>query len=102
MVKAKVYKVIWSNVAKEQLKEIYKYIKKDSEINAKKVRAQLLLSTRLLATGKEIYKADELKEDNKGNYRAYIIYSYRITYKIEPNNIQILRVRHTSREPLKH
>lgn len=102
MVKTKPYKVIWSNLAKEQLKEIYQYIKKDSEISAKKVRAQILTSTRLLATGKEIYKADELKEDNKGNYRAYILYSYRITYKIELNSIQILRVRHTSREPLKH
>ncbi len=98
----KTYQVIWSDTAKEQLKEVYKYIKKDSEINAKKVRTQILLSTRLLATGKEIYKADELKEDNKGNYRAYIIYSYRITYKIETDTIQILRVRHTSREPLKH
>ena len=98
----KTYKVIWSDIAKEQLKEIYKYIKKDSEISAKKVRTQILLSTRLLATGKEIYKADELKEDNKGSYRAYIIYSYRITYKIETDTIQILRVRHTSREPLKH
>jgi addiction module RelE/StbE family toxin len=98
----KTYQVIWSDIAKEQLKEVYKYIKKDSEINAKKVRTQILLSTRLLATGKEIYKADELKEGNKGNYRAYIIYSYRITYKIETATIQILRVRHTSREPLKH
>jgi addiction module RelE/StbE family toxin len=98
----KTYQVIWSDIAKEQLKDVYKYIKKDSEINAKKVRTQILLSTRLLATGKEIYKADELKEDNKGNYRAYIIYSYRITYKIETDTIQILRVRHTSREPLKH
>jgi addiction module RelE/StbE family toxin len=98
----KAYKVIWADIAKEQLKEVYKYIKKDSEINAKKVREQILLSTRLLATGKDIYKADELKEGNKGNYRAYIIYSYRITYKIEVDSIQILRVRHTSREPLKH
>ena len=87
---------------KEQLKEIYKYIKKNSLGNAEKVRSKILLSTKLLATGKEIYKLDELKQNNKGNYRAYVIYSYRITYKIEVGTIQILRVRHTSREPLKH
>ena len=102
MVKTKTYQVIWSNLAKEQLKEVYKYIKKNSDINAKKVRTEILLSTRVLATGKEIYKADELKQDNRGDYRAYVIYSYRITYKIKQNTIEILRVRHTSREPLGH
>ena len=35
MVKKKAYKVIWSDMAKEQLKEAYEYIKKDSEKNAK-------------------------------------------------------------------
>jgi addiction module RelE/StbE family toxin len=102
VVKTKAYKILWSNMAKEQLKEIYKHIKKDSDVNAKKVRTQIVASTLLLATGKELYKADDLKQNNKGNYRAYSIYSYRITYKIESGNIFILRVRHTSREPLKH
>ena len=102
MVKRKTYQVIWSDSAKEQLKEAYKYIKKNSEVNAKKVRTKILESTRILASGKEIYKTDELKDDNRGNYRAYVIYSYRITYKIGFDTIEILRVRHTSREPLKH
>ena len=102
MVKTKTYKVIWSDLAKEQLKEIYKYIKKDSETNAKKVRTKILESTRILGSGKEIYKADEFKQDNKGSYRAYVVYNYRITYKIELDRVEILRVRHTSREPLKH
>ena len=95
-------KVIWSDFAKEQLKEIYRYIKKDSETNAKKVRTKILESTRILSSGKEIYKADEFKQNNKGNYRAFIVYSYRISYKIELDKIEILRVRHTSREPLEH
>ncbi|MBI2269627.1 MAG: type II toxin-antitoxin system RelE/ParE family toxin [Bacteroidetes bacterium] len=102
MVKGKAYKIIWADLAKEQLKDIYKYIKKDSEQNAKKVRSAILVSTAVLETGKEIYKAAQLKINNKGNYRAYIIYSYRITYKIEVDTIEILRVRHTSREPLEH
>ena len=102
MVKAKVYEVIWSNKAKEQLKEAFLYIKKKSEQNAKKVRTEILLSTRILASGKEIYKADELKQSNKGEYRAYVIYSYRLSYKIKKDSIEILRVRHTSREPLEH
>lgn len=65
-------------MAKEQLKEAFKYIKKDSEANAKKVRSKILDSTRILGSGKEIYRADELKIGNNGNYRAYVVYSYRI------------------------
>jgi addiction module RelE/StbE family toxin len=102
MVKKKAYKVIWSDMAKEQLKEAYEYIKKDSEKNAKTVRTRIIESTYALSTGTEIYKADELKKGNKGNYRAYVIYNYRITYKIEFERIGILRVRHTSRDPLEH
>lgn len=102
MVKKKEYKIIWSNLAKEQLKELYKYIKKISEKNAKKVRNRILASTSILTTDQKIYKVDELKSDNKGEYRAYVIYNYRITFKIELDTIKILRVRHTSREPLEH
>ncbi len=102
MVRHKNRVVIWSDVAKEQLKEIYKYIKKDSEKAAKQVKNKILSSTKILSAGEEIYKADELKLNNSGAYRAYIIFSYRITYKISQNFIEILRVRHTSREPLEH
>lgn len=94
--------VIWSNQAKEQLKEAYKHIKKGSEQGAKTVRTAIVASTKILSTGKEIYKADELKSNNNGEYRAYVIYNYRITYKISLDSINILRVRHTSRDPLEY
>ena len=102
MVKPKDYVVIWSEVAKKQLKGIYKYIKKDSEQAAKEVKNKILTSTQLLESGKEIYKIDELKLNNSGAYRAYIVYSYRIVYKINHTTIDILRVRYTSREPLEY
>jgi addiction module RelE/StbE family toxin len=95
-------RVIWSDIAKKQLKEAYRHIQKDSEKNAKMVRSRILESSRLLCNGFEIYKADELKSENKGNYRAYIIYNYRITYKIESERIEILRIRHSSKEPLEY
>ena len=102
MVKKQEYQVIWSDLAKAQLKEVYRYIKKDSQKNAKKVRDEIIASTRILSTGKEIYKIDALKSENTGSYRAYVIYNYRIAYKIGLYTIEILRVRHTSREPLEY
>ena len=98
----RVYKIIWSDHAKQQLKDIHTFIKKDSQQGANLVRNKILESTKILSVGSIIYEADSLKDNNQGNYRAYTIYSYRITYKIEKDFILILRVRHTSREPLEY
>ncbi|MEG1229701.1 MAG: type II toxin-antitoxin system RelE/ParE family toxin, partial [Flavobacterium sp.] len=58
-------------------------------------------SVSILKTSYEIYNLDEMKISNTGNYRAYEVYSYRITYKIRSKEIHILRIRHTSRNPKK-
>ncbi len=102
MVKSKKYVILWSDMAKLQLKEIYRHIKKDSEQSAKQVKTKILASTKILELGKEVYKSDVLKINNDGTYRAYMIYSYRIVYKINEDSINILRIRHTSREPLEY
>jgi mRNA-degrading endonuclease RelE of RelBE toxin-antitoxin system len=45
---------------------------------------------------------DRFKRKNDGNYWACIVYSYRISYYVDGNILYILRIRHTSREPLEH
>ena len=102
MVRKKSCKVVWSETATSQLKEIYRYIKKDSEAAARHVKSKILESTKILGTDSQVYQSDILKDNNRGNYRAYIVFSYRISYKIEDDYVLILRVRHTSREPLGH
>ena len=99
MVKIKL-PVLWSDSAKFQLRNIYDYIKVDSISAAKKVKKNILVSTRQLSEFPFLYEKDSLKDNNDGEYRAYTVYNYRITYKITQENIQILRVRHTSLEPL--
>ena len=91
--------VIWDTEAVEQLKEIYDYIKIDSLQAAQKVKSEILATTKILSSNPELFAADLLKDDNDGSYRAFFIYSYRIVYKIADDNIFILRIRHTSREP---
>ena len=46
-----------------------------------------------------MYKADKLKTNNDGSYRAFELYRYRIAYRFIEKEIRIFRVRHTSREP---
>lgn len=47
---------------------------------------------------------DELRRPKNDFFRAVVVFSYRITYQIVPdvNEIRILRIRHTSREPLNY
>ncbi|TDO70460.1 plasmid stabilization system protein ParE [Flavobacterium chryseum] len=93
--------IIWSNTAQNQLKKIYFYLVKQSKNiqTPNKVVSAIHSSVTILQTNWEIYELDEMKKSNDGNYRAFEIYNYRISYKITPNEIQILRIRHTSRNP---
>ncbi|WP_353959056.1 hypothetical protein [Polaribacter sejongensis] len=59
-------------------------------------------SVSILSTDSEIYKLDTLKTNNKGNIRAFQKHSYRISYLIKDNEVYILRVKHSRKEPLKY
>jgi len=94
--------VIWSRLALKQTEKIHKRILKDSKsLNvADKVINKLLISSDILENHPEVYSLDRFKTNNNGTYRAYEVYSYRISYRISKDKIRILGVRHTSREPL--
>jgi len=81
------------------LHEIYEYVKKVSLQGANKIRSEILATTKTLPVNPEIFALDLLKENNDGTYRVFYIYSYRVVYRITEENILILRIRHTSREP---
>ncbi len=95
-------KVVWDTKAYLQLEKEHKFIKKKSVIAANKVRKSIRDTAKSLALHSDIYSLDRFKKNNDGNYRAFEKYSYRVTYKVKENQIIILRVRHTSREPLEY
>ena len=96
--------VIWSKSALNQTEKIHKRILKGSKsLNvADKVINRLFASSDILENHPEVYNLDRFKKKNNGTYRAYEVYSYRISYRILKDEIRILRVRHTSREPLEY
>lgn len=69
---------------------------------AKKVTKEIYESTEILLTHSEIYELDRFKKNNNQNIRAYEKYNYRVSYQIDDTKIYILRIRHTSRKPLKY
>lgn len=93
--------IVWSKTAQTQLEKIYFYLFKETKSKniPNKVIDTIYNSVTILSTNWEIYELDEMKFSNDGNYRAYEVYNYRITYKITPQEIHLLRIRHTSRNP---
>lgn len=96
------FKVVIDNVAKQQLKKAYNYIRKDSLQNAEKIKARILASIKELIKNPEKNAPDKYCIDNDKSYRAYEIYNYRITYHISDSEIRIVRVRHTKMNPLNY
>ncbi len=96
-------KIIWSKTSLNQLEKIHSHLfkKLKSKNIPNKVIDVIYNSVSILNTNWEIYELDEMKIPNHVNYRAYEIYSYRISYKITSKEIHILRIRHTSRNPKK-
>lgn len=101
MVKQKYYTIIWDRNALDQFKDILAYLSKLS-VQAPKIVKEGVLS-RLVDIKKNplICEIDKLKETPNKEFRAFIVYSYRVTYqiKVSAKEIRIVRIRHTSREP---
>jgi len=92
---------VWSNRAKSELQKAYLYILIDSVQNAEMVRDDIIDITIDLANDPEKYPLDKLKKDNDGTWRAFEKHHYRISYRIIADQVRIVRLRHTSRSPLK-
>lgn len=100
MAKRKEFQLVWSNIAWKQLIEALEAISSDSLQGAIIVEEAIFDALEKIPIHPEMYPQDALKVNNDGSYRAFLVFHYRITYKVEPGTIVVLRVRHTSREPL--
>jgi plasmid stabilization system protein ParE len=94
--------IIWDEDARLYFKAAIKYIKKESVSGARKVRLEILNTIGSLPGNPFIFEEDRFKLNNDSSYRAFSVYHYRITYKINKSTIYILRIRHTSQEPLEY
>ncbi len=96
--------VIWSKPALKQVEQIHKRLFEESKSLrvADDIIQKIFDSTDILENHPELYGLDRFKLNNDGTYHAFEIFSYRISYRVYKNTIRILRVRHTSREPLQY
>jgi plasmid stabilization system protein ParE len=78
------------------------YIRVDSYQNADTVKQRLLNKINELAKYKTVHRKDSYKKNNDGNFLYFEILKYRVVYYAQPNEVFIIRVRHTSMEPKKY
>jgi plasmid stabilization system protein ParE len=95
-------KVVWTENAEMQLEEIYQYTLEDSQQNAIEIKNKIFKSTSQLLDFPEKYPNDKYKKNNDGNFKAYEIYRFRISYYISEKEIVIIRIRSTDRKPKKY
>jgi plasmid stabilization system protein ParE len=93
-------RIIWDKKAYKYFSEAINYICKDSPKNADNVKKEILNQVNSLANKPEVYPPDKYKSHNKGNYRAFELYRFRVSYLVKESEIIVTRIRHTSQEPL--
>lgn len=91
--------VVWSKQAQEELKKIFETISLDSLQNAEKVRDTVIDLTIALPLHPEKFPLDKYKTNNDGSWRAFEKYHLRVSYRIMPDEIRVVRLRHTKRNP---
>jgi len=83
-------KIIWSDFAIENLKDIFDYYKiKASKKIAEKIRRQILASTKQLTQNPESGQIESYLEKLKQNHRYLLSGNYKIIYRIEKDQIFI-------------
>ncbi|OYU97347.1 MAG: hypothetical protein CFE21_03385 [Bacteroidetes bacterium B1(2017)] len=92
----------WDERALGSFISIIEYIYQSSPNNAKSVKARVINIIKSIPQNPELYRVDELKENNEGSFRVFNSDSIRISYKIESTAILITRVRHSSQEPISY
>lgn len=102
MVKSLSFRIVWDRKALDHFKDILEYLEKQSKQAPKIVKAAIIARLELIKTNPLITELDKLKDSPNKEFRAFVVFSYRVTYQIKSDTkeIRVLRVRHTSREPL--
>ncbi|MBI1266150.1 MAG: hypothetical protein GC193_01835 [Cryomorphaceae bacterium] len=102
MVRSSAFRIVWDTEALNQFKETLEYLEEQSSQAPRIVKKAVLDQIAQIKKNPLIFEVDKLKLPEDKDFRAFIVFNYRITYQVktDKDQIRILRFRHTSREPL--
>ena len=102
MVQKKIKQIIWSKNAELQYFEIIEFLFEEAPEAIEIVANKILDMIESLQSQYNNHPPDRFKKHNDGSFKTAIVFSYRISYQVTDTNLHILRIRHTSREPLNY
>ncbi len=89
-------KIVWTEPAVEDLRELHAYIARDSEVYASGFVGRIILAPERLATHPTVGRV--IPETNDENIRELLFQRYRIIYWVKDDHIEILTVIHGPRD----
>lgn len=94
--------IIWRKSALLYLEKAVDYVRENSPQNADLVANAILATIEKAARFPEHFPPDKYKHNNSGSFRAFEIYSFRISFYCDEEILRIVRVRHTKQNPLNY
>ena len=94
--------IVWDKPALLQFKNAIRYIFKKSVQNSEKVMNEILEKIDGLSAHPEKFPPDKYKKNNAGDYRAFELHRFRVSYFVGDNEIRITRIRNTKRKPRRY
>ena len=95
-------KIKWRKPTLLYLEKAIDYIRQDSIKNADIVANAILSSIDKAARFPGHFPPDKYKLNNTGSFRAFEIYSFRISFYADADIIRIVRIRHTKQKPINY
>ncbi len=92
-------KVEWTEKAKKSLDYYCDRIALESISSSRKVRKEIILTSKRLSNNPELFQLDEYYPDNQGDIRRYFKWNYRVVYRVSAKKVTVLNVYHTSIQP---
>jgi len=89
-------RVEWSDLARDDLADLVRYISRDSAFYARRFGQKLVLATRRLREFPESGRIIPEAEDK--TLREIIVQGYRVMYRLETDRVLVLAVMHGSRD----
>ncbi|MGI9068384.1 MAG: type II toxin-antitoxin system RelE/ParE family toxin [Pyrinomonadaceae bacterium] len=89
-------KIVWTDPAVEDLRELHAYIARDSEMYASGFVERIILAAERLADNPKIGRV--VPEANNETVREILYQTYRIIYRLKRDSIEMLSVIHGARD----
>jgi plasmid stabilization system protein ParE len=96
-------RIKWNKRAIQQLLDAIRFIEENGFYSyAEELEKEILSRIRNIPQNPAIYPIDKYRKNNDGSYHAFEVDQYRVSYRNKKNEIRIVRIRHTSRRPIKY